>query len=83
MATTIYHQQGFDEDEGETYEDYTPEMSNLPVEEELMCEIEGCGFPVSECIIDDHPPLCGQHLEEWFLARVKRISQIPEFWEDK
>lgn len=41
---------------------------------EKVCEIEGCGFPASECMIPDHPLYCGEHLEEWYLEICKRIE---------
>jgi hypothetical protein len=45
------------------------------MEQEKICEVDGCGFPTSECMIPDHPDLCGEHLEKWFLDKCKRIEQ--------
>jgi hypothetical protein len=46
-----------------------------------LCEITECGFPVSECLISDHPKYCGEHLEEWFLDQCKRINEEQMFQE--
>ena len=39
-----------------------------------LCIMDNCGFPVSECLISDHPKYCGEHLEEWFLDQCNRIK---------
>lgn len=49
------------------------------MENEEICEIEGCGFPVSECMIPDHPRLCGEHLEQWYLQMCRRIEEEQMF----
>lgn len=44
------------------------------MDEEKICEIEDCDFPVSECMIPNHPQYCGEHLEKWYLSICKRIE---------
>jgi hypothetical protein len=51
--------------------------------EEKICEVEGCGFPVSECMIPDHPDLCGEHLEHWYMQMCRRIEDEQMFRDDQ